>query len=497
MKTYLFSGYRFMQTVIWAYSLILSTSLYYAQNKVYADSQGVFSEGLCVGCTYENPSNAVGSNEDNYSTLKIPLGIANKLGQVLYFPASAKLSKLVIGIGTGNSALSIALLNGVTVELMNGNDIYYGAINIGSNLLKISTQDPQRGIIELPYITVPYDRVRITLNSGLLTLNDEFRIYYAYRMDIPICSSPPNPLLYYPFNGNTTDTVSGVSLHTVNNSPAFKNNQVCNQGLGPIPLTDQSYNLQSPPMFTSIPTTPKTISFWARVDAPEEGFSPPFFNLEAFGRHIKIRPDSARLGYSADSPFDLVFPITPGKFNFYTMVFDREFFSSHGATRRGKVCLYINGQPGYISDPIDLQKNCIYWLGFPIAKEYFEISVNGAQLDELVLYDRVLPPLDIQVLYNSYNIPVSPVPSTNKGAITHEILTVTPNPTTGQITLDGSVLLVDSDISVRNISGKEVYHSKFISKTFDLPYTLPGGVYILTLQTKDKKVYTRKIILTR
>ncbi|MDN3695152.1 T9SS type A sorting domain-containing protein [Chryseobacterium tructae] len=74
---------------------------------------------------------------------------------------------------------------------------------------------------------------------------------------------------------------------------------------------------------------------------------------------------------------------------------------------------------------------------------------------------------------------------------------MSPNPTSGQITLDGNILMIGSEISIRNTSGTEVYHSLFRSKTFDLPSSLPAGVYMLTLQTKDKKVYTRKIILNR
>ncbi|WP_410492603.1 T9SS type A sorting domain-containing protein [Chryseobacterium sp. c4a] len=78
-----------------------------------------------------------------------------------------------------------------------------------------------------------------------------------------------------------------------------------------------------------------------------------------------------------------------------------------------------------------------------------------------------------------------------------ETVTVSPNPSNGQIHLDGNTILTDSNITIANTSGKEIYRSKSTSKTFDLQTTLPAGIYILNLQTKDKKIHSRKIILTR
>ncbi|GEN69166.1 T9SS type A sorting domain-containing protein [Chryseobacterium rhizosphaerae] len=96
---------------------------------------------------------------------------------------------------------------------------------------------------------------------------------------------------------------------------------------------------------------------------------------------------------------------------------------------------------------------------------------------------------------NLYNPALSN--NTMKADSTEKVLTLFPNPTTGQITLEGNIVLTDADIFINNTLGKEVFRSKFRSKTIDLPATLPGGVYMLTVQTKDKEIYTHKIILTR
>ncbi|MDC8101801.1 T9SS type A sorting domain-containing protein [Chryseobacterium rhizosphaerae] len=106
---------------------------------------------------------------------------------------------------------------------------------------------------------------------------------------------------------------------------------------------------------------------------------------------------------------------------------------------------------------------------------------------------------DLKIHYvcqeNLYNPALSN--NTVKADSTEKVITLFPNPTTGQITLEGNIVLTDADIFISNTLGKEVFRSKFRSKTIDLPATLPEGIYLMTLQTQDGKVYTHKIILTK
>ncbi|MCQ9636883.1 T9SS type A sorting domain-containing protein [Chryseobacterium sp. WG14] len=98
---------------------------------------------------------------------------------------------------------------------------------------------------------------------------------------------------------------------------------------------------------------------------------------------------------------------------------------------------------------------------------------------------------------NVYQPVTVPSAKVMKTVSAEKVLTLFPNPTTGQITLEGNIDFTDANIFINNTFGKEVFRSKFRSKTIDLPAALPGGVYMLTVQTKDKETYTHKIILTR
>lgn len=106
---------------------------------------------------------------------------------------------------------------------------------------------------------------------------------------------------------------------------------------------------------------------------------------------------------------------------------------------------------------------------------------------------------DLKIHYAYQENVHQPVPSANvmKAVSAEKVLTLFPNPTTRQITLEGNIDFTDAYIFISNTFGKEVFRSKFRSKTIDLPAALPGGVYMLTVQTKDKETYTHKIILTR
>lgn len=126
----------------------------------------------------------------------------------------------------------------------------------------------------------------------------------------------------------------------------------------------------------------------------------------------------------------------------------------------------------------------------------FIISYKASQIDEFFIFDRKFHP---EELLNAYSeSPVSnAVAARTASPSEDEIFTISPNPTTGSISLNGNILFQDSNLSIVNTSGKEVYRTQFTSKTFELPTNIPAGVYILNLQTREGKIYSRKIILTR
>ncbi|CAH0149823.1 T9SS type A sorting domain-containing protein [Chryseobacterium sp. Bi04] len=498
MKTHLFSAHHLVKAWSLISMLSLMTTFSFAQ-KVYVSNQNSQIYGGCLLCSLQNPQNAVGSNENDYSLMQIPLGIAARIEQTLIFPATTKLNKVVIGIGTGQTSLSAQLLGGVAIETFNGNVSNNDYKIVNSELLKINISNPSKGTIEF-IATKPYDRVRVTLNSGLLNLNSGLSIYYAYHIPDG-CTFPAfDPVQYYSFNGNINDMIAGFNMASTA-TPLFKNNTICGKGLGASAGSPYSlkagFNLNGKALSEVILN--HTIAFWAKTEPRQAGSSSPALMVDTTPERVRIAPDSIKLmlrppNFGLTDNLSDNWGITPAtEWNHYIII------NNDGILR-----IYKNGELLFVDNRyVVLDLNNYQTILNLITEATNTIILDRSEIDEFVVYDKVLTTDEIKILFNSYKGISSNLSNISSGASVikaipeKEALSVTPNPTTGQITLDGSILLVDSDISVRNISGKEVYQSKFISKTFNLPVTLPGGVYILSLQTKDKKVYTRKIILTR
>ncbi|MBV8324756.1 T9SS type A sorting domain-containing protein [Chryseobacterium sp.] len=189
-----------LKTIILTLLVFVMNSLSHAQIiKTYASSQTNQTYGICIGCGVIDPENAVGSNEDDYSTLIVPLGLLARTEQTLIFPTSiTNANKLVIGIGTGQAALTAQLIGGVSVETFNGQVSNNDYKNINNEILKLGGTDPSKGEVE--FITSkPYDRVKINLNAGLLNLNGGLRIYYSYQYKDPYIN-----LMAHTENGQVT-----------------------------------------------------------------------------------------------------------------------------------------------------------------------------------------------------------------------------------------------------------------------------------------------------
>lgn len=190
MKTNLLAG-LLTKAIVGASLMFMMNTMSFAQIvKTYASSQTNRAYGICVACFVQNPENAVGSNEDDYSTLLVPVGLLGRTEQTLIFSLTniaADTNKLVIGIGTDQSILTAQLIGGVSVETFLGDVSNNDYTSINNDILKLGGTDASRGALELT-MNKPYDRVKISLNSGLLNLNGGFRIYYAYQYKDPFIS---------------------------------------------------------------------------------------------------------------------------------------------------------------------------------------------------------------------------------------------------------------------------------------------------------------------
>ncbi|REC49042.1 T9SS type A sorting domain-containing protein [Chryseobacterium pennipullorum] len=191
MKTNLSVRQRALKAAVSALFLFLMSSLSNAQIvKTYASSQISQVYGICIACGVLNPMNAVGSNEDDYSTLQVSVGLLARTEQTLIFPTSnivANTNKLVIGIGSNGTPLTVQLLGGVSIETFNGDVSNNDYQNLTNKILQLGGTDTSKGEIELT-MNIPFDRVKINVNSGVLNLGGELRVYYAYQYKDPFIS---------------------------------------------------------------------------------------------------------------------------------------------------------------------------------------------------------------------------------------------------------------------------------------------------------------------
>ena len=487
MKNLLLQG--MIQKIVFAL-LFITGALLYAQNKTYASNQNSQITGVCLLCSVQNPQNAVGSNENDFATINIPISaLGAKVEQTLIFPEITKkhFKKVVIGIGSPSHILSVQLLGEAYVESYSGTIANGDKTKINNNMLELA-QDQKKGTIEFTPAKF-FDRIKITLNGGALGLSDTLEIYYAYHTPDKFtnCGNPPlDPKHYYPFNGNGKDIISDFDLSSSNID--FNQNDLVCDGAVYCYYDDSGMSTNSSKETDPLNKNSQTISFWVKTDnQPTPADPKPYFEIINPIINISNRYKLSKTIDVKTTPGGGV-PILHGTICPYSyeelihiaIVYNKE---------TNVFCFYKNGN----------KTNCIH--GLPDIFQRIVISLYKTKMDELLIYDRALTDDEVKALVCSYgkipNCTSGTSAPASKIAAPMDTFTVSPNPTTGEITLDGNILLVGSDISIRNTSGTEVYRSAFRSKTFELPATLLGGVYILTLQTKDKKVYTRKIILTR
>ncbi|GEN69167.1 hypothetical protein CRH01_37350 [Chryseobacterium rhizosphaerae] len=484
------------------------SSLFSAQPSTYATSEAHTVSAPCLGCSIQNPQNAVGNNLTNYSSLKMGIGLLGKVEKTLIFPATS-LQKLAIHIGTGNGELTAALLSAATIETMNGNVSNGDSRIIDSQILTINAGPGDNGVIQLRP-SKSYDRVKISLNAGILSLNRELRIYYAYQSAfVTPCAAilPGDPYLYYPFDGNNEEIIRNLDLYPSSPPNSFQNSLVCGKALIIPSSLSEILESEHLPM-----NYEKTISFWASTTSgltlgiadTEIDITLDSIKVRAFGPGYQV---SKRVPvYTSTSLHHYSITVLP---TFRTPI-EKTLCEQQGGTS------YDCSVP--TKETISIYMDGVKWSSFPLiiqpdisAPEPDDQSIilnafpySSTIIDELLVYDEVLPDEVLKNLPCAYNLPQNcpsgnpaPLVSAMKTTPAENILTLSPNPTKGRIILDGNIPIAGTEIFVNNTFGKEVFRKKLNSKTVDLPATLPEGIYLMTLQTQDGKVYTHKIILTK
>ncbi|MDN5284713.1 MAG: gliding motility-associated C-terminal protein [Mucilaginibacter sp.] len=191
MKTFTF----YSRYIIVLCLLLCATSKIFGQRH-FATTQNNGATGLlCVGCTVTNPLNAVDANLQTYSVLNVPVSLLAGTYQELIFPGGAVAANtpLTIKLGTGDNLLDVTALGGVIITPYNGN--VAGTSITAPTLASVLSNNNQVELIFSP--TTAYDRVRVTLNGGLLGALSSIYLYDAFYTTpggAPICNTPYDEL---------------------------------------------------------------------------------------------------------------------------------------------------------------------------------------------------------------------------------------------------------------------------------------------------------------
>ncbi|QBJ87647.1 T9SS C-terminal target domain-containing protein [Chryseobacterium gleum] len=232
MKTYLLLSQRAMKAAIFASFLSLTSAMSFAQIvKTYASSQTNQVLGICLGCGVLNPQNAVGSNENDYSTLQVSVGLLARTEQTLIFPTTNianNTNKLVLAIGSNGTPLSAQVLGGVSIETFNGDVSNNDYKTLDTQIITLGAGDPSKGEIELT-MNIPFDRIKINVNSGLLNIGGELRVYYAYQYKDPYINfMAHNQNGQFTLDKNISTAGSEVTLTNTSGKEVFRSKLTSN-----------------------------------------------------------------------------------------------------------------------------------------------------------------------------------------------------------------------------------------------------------------------------
>lgn len=119
-----------------------------------------------------NPANAIDGVESTFSTLGSAVGLAGFAQQTVVFPGlSAATDSVRLLVSTGQSLLSLELLNSVSIETFNGG-VSNGLVPGTGGLLNLKLLNPGSTIGVLSFAPgVPFDRVQLRIGGTASLLN--------------------------------------------------------------------------------------------------------------------------------------------------------------------------------------------------------------------------------------------------------------------------------------------------------------------------------------
>ena len=176
MKTFTY----FSRCVALLILLLISTVKIYAQRNYATTQQSSSASLLCLGCVVTDKSSSIDGNLQTHSTLNVTLGVLASTYQELIFPGASKVpanKPVTIKLGSGDNLLDLTALGGIRIQAYNGGSPVGGAIN-AATLVSALSNNNQVQLTITP--TQVYDRVRVTLNGGLLGALSSIYLYEAF-----------------------------------------------------------------------------------------------------------------------------------------------------------------------------------------------------------------------------------------------------------------------------------------------------------------------------
>ncbi|MBC9931458.1 gliding motility-associated C-terminal domain-containing protein [Chitinophaga qingshengii] len=152
--------------------------------RVYANSQENNTTGLCLVCNVTNPDSAVDVTGTSFlqtaSVINAGVAVLATIYQDLKFSQlPSPSSPSIVKIGTGGTLLSLGLASAIKVQPYNGNTPVGSPANISGTLLNLLVSGNQAEVF-VPAPNAAYDRVRITIDAGLLSAALSLKVFAAY-----------------------------------------------------------------------------------------------------------------------------------------------------------------------------------------------------------------------------------------------------------------------------------------------------------------------------
>ncbi|WP_316817848.1 putative Ig domain-containing protein [Pedobacter nyackensis] len=180
----LFKKYLFL-LIFFCITIVSSKSYAQAKERVYATSQSSNSTGLCIGCGVITPTLATDGSPYTKSTVNLTVALLGaRVSQDLIFsPTNLTGSPAaVVKLGTGEKLLTANLLGGIKLQAVNAAGQLVGNEYDGnSGLLTLLAVGNQTEVF-IPSPGVPYNRIRVTIDGGLVSAAASIDVYHAYYL---------------------------------------------------------------------------------------------------------------------------------------------------------------------------------------------------------------------------------------------------------------------------------------------------------------------------